>query len=216
MARSKLPHEYLAAALLAAAGLMGHAGPAPAQGPDRPSEPAARLAAPHRLVLDSAVSHVWFDGTSTFGAFSATTSSLDGWTELQGDALAGARGVVRLQAATLHTGIGLRDRHLRQELDTDRFPLITLTVDDVSTSAAVSGGAIPVVIRGALTVKGQTHPVSFGGTAALRGDTLTVDAKTPLTFTGLGMKPPTRMFGTTRVHDDFLLRFQGRFLRPRS
>jgi polyisoprenoid-binding protein YceI len=180
-------------------------------GPER----APRAAAPRRLQLDSTSSRVWFDGVGTFGAFTATTSSLEGWAELPESGLGDARGEIRMHPATLKTGIGLRDRHLRQELDTDRFPLITMAVERVSASATAAGGETSVVIQGALTVKGQAHAVSFSGTAALRGDTLAVQARTPLTFTALGMKPPTRMLGTTRVRDEFTLRFEGHFLPAR-
>ncbi len=170
---------------------------------------------PRRLQLDSTSSRVWFDGTSTFGAFTATTASIEGWAELPQGGLGDARGEIRVHAATLQTRIGLRDRHLRQELDTDRFPLIVMAVERVSASAAGAGEETPVVIQGALTVKGQAHTVTFSGTAALRGDTLAVQARTPLTFTALGMKPPTRLLGTTKVQDQFVLRFEGHFVPPR-
>ena len=176
---------------------------------------AQRADPPRRLQLDSSSSRVFFDGVGTFGAFSATTSSLEGWAELPESGLGDARGEIRMRPATLKTGIGLRDRHLRQELDTDHFPLITMTVERVSASAPGADGETPVLIQGALAVKGQAHAVSFSGTAALRGDTLAVQARSQLTFTALGMKPPTRMLGTTKVHDDFVLRFEGRFVPAR-
>ena len=175
----------------------------------------APRAVPRRLQLDSSSSRVWFDGVGTFGPFTATTSSLEGWAELPESGLGEARGEIRMHPATLKTGIGLRDRHLRQELDTDHFPLITMAVERVTASTLASGAETSVVIQGALTVKGQAHSVSFSGTAALRGDTLAVQARTPLTFTALGMKPPTRMLGTTRVHDEFVLRFEGHFVPAR-
>ena len=192
--------------------------------------PAAAQLPSGRLVLDSTTSRVWFDGTSTFGSFTATTASLAGWTELAGPRqVENARGEVDVRAATLKTGIGLRDRHLRQELDTDHFPLVTLIVDGVTrapaaapVAAAIAGAraealpaaadATPVVLHGSLTVKGQAHPVALAATAAFRGDTLVVVGRAPLRFTELGMKPPTKLFGAARVHDEFVLRFDGRFL----
>ncbi len=217
--RLEVHHRGVAETLLALALLAAASTALPPTAAAAPSTCAARAGrggAPRRLVLDSASSRVWFDGTSTFGAFSATTSSLDGWAELPESGLGDARGEIRMRPATLRTGIGLRDRHLRQELDTDRYPLITMTVQHVSASGPLGTGETAVVIQGVLTVKGQAHEVSFSGTAALRGDTLVVRARSPLTFTGLGMKPPTRLLGTTRVHDEFVLRFQGQFLAARA
>ncbi len=193
----------------------------PARRPAAPAAtqlPAGRLPAV-RLLLDSASSRVWFDGTSTFGAFTATSASLEGWAELAAPGqLADARGEVELHAATLRTGIGLRDRHLRDALDTDRFPLVTLAVDRVVPAQGVYAAAsegTPVVLHGTLTVKGQSHPVAFDATAAFHGDSLVVAGRAPLRFTGLGMKPPTRLLGSVRVHDEFVLRFDGRFLPAR-
>jgi len=172
-----------------------------------------------RLRLDSAASRVWFDGTSTFGAFTATTASLDGWAELPSDhVLAGAHGEVNVRAATLRTGIGLRDRHLREELDTDQYPLITVVVSRVAPPAlsATAAGATPVLLEGTLTVKGHAHPVTFEATADFHDDTLVVAGRAPLRFTDLGMKPPSKLFGSVRVHDDFVLRFEGHFLPAAS
>lgn len=180
--------------------------------------PARAQTAVTRLELDSASSRVWFDGTSTFGAFTATTSSLDGWAELApGRQTVGGRGEVHMRGANLKTGIGLRDRHLRHELDTDRYPLVTLTVERVDTgSGTAAPGETPVVLRGSLTVKGQPHPVSIDATTTFRGDTLVVRGQAPLRFTELGMNPPSKLLGAARVHDDFVLRLDGRFLPPRS
>lgn len=206
----------LAAALAALTLALSVAAASPAR---RPSPLPAQLPA-LRWPLDSASSRVWFDGTSTFGAFTATSASLEGWVELAAPGqLADARGEVSVRAATLRTGIGLRDRHLRDELDTDRFPLVTLAVERVLLAQAAYAGAsegTPVVLQGSLTVKGQPHPVSFDATAAFRGDTLVVVGRAPLRFRELGMKPPSKLLGSVKVHDDFVLRFDGRFLPPRS
>ncbi len=179
-----------------------------------PGSAGAQLPRP-RLRLDSAASRVWFDGTSTFGAFTATSASLSGWAELAAAAqLAGARGQVDVRAATLHTGIGLRDRHLRQELDTDRWPLVSLAVERVTVGpvAAAATGTTPVVLHGVLTVKGRGNAVAFEAAAGFRGDTLVVTGRVPLRFTDVGMKPPAKLLGSVKVHDDFVLRFDGRFL----
>lgn len=169
-----------------------------------------------RLALDTLASSVRFDGHATLGAFSATTRTLSGWAELSGGSIATGRGAVEVRAATLRTGIGLRDRHLRGELDTDHYPTIALTVDHV---LAAGGGAPavggPVVLEGTLTVKGTPHPVRLAATATLRGDILLVAGSSPLTFTQLGMKPPTRMLGMTRVQDAFVLAYDVRFTPTR-
>ncbi len=178
--------------------------------------PARAQAPARRFTVDSAASMVRFDGHATLGAFSATSHSLSGWAELADPArLTTGRGVVEVRAATLRTGIGLRDRHLRGELDTDRYPLITLAVERVLPGGTASGAAgQPVVLEGSFTVKGTMHAVRWPATAALRGDTLVVAGSTPLRFTELGMKPPTRML-VTHVQDEFVLVYDVHFVPAR-
>ncbi len=169
--------------------------------------------APRRLTVDTLASTVRFDGRSTLGAFSATTHTLAGWAEVTDARILSGRGAVEVRAATLRTGIGLRDRHLRSELDTDRYPTIGLTVEHVvAGDGAAAASGLPVVLEGTLTVKGTPHAVRFPATAALRGDTLVVAGRAPLTFTQLGMKPPTRLL-VTHVQDAFVLVYDIR-IRP--
>jgi polyisoprenoid-binding protein YceI len=166
-----------------------------------------------RFTVDTVTSSVRFEGHATLGAFTATTNSMSGWAELADPGhLTSGRGAVAVRAATLKTGIGLRDRHLRGELDTDHYPLITLSVERVLPGADGAAGGDPVVLEGALSVRGTPHAVRLGASAAVHGDTLVVAGSTPMRFTELGMKPPTRMLGTTRVRDEFVLGYDVRFV----
>ena len=128
--------------------------------------------------------------------------------------LTSGRGLVVVRAATLQTGIGLRDRHLRGELDTDRYPTITLNVERVLPANGGTAAVDPVVLEGSFTVKGVAHAVRWPATATLRGDTLVVTGSTPMRFTELGMKPPTRML-VTHVQDAFVLVYDIHFAPAR-
>ncbi len=182
------------------------------------SGPARGQASARRFTVDSATSVVRFDGHATLGSFAATTHSLSGWAELADPVrLTTGRGLVEVRAATLRTGIGLRDRHLRGELDTDRYPLISLSVEHVLPAGANGADASagqPVVLEGSVTVKGTMHAVRWPATAALHGDTLVVSGSTPMRFTELGMKPPTRML-VTHVLDEFVLVYDVHFTPAR-
>ena len=178
--------------------------------------PGRAQAAARRFTVDTASSSVRFDGHATMGAFSATTRTLSGWAEL-GDLahLTSGRGLVEVRAATFQTGIGLRDRHLRGELDTDRYPTITLNVARVLPASTAAASGDPVVLEGSFTVKGTAHAVRWPAMAALlRGDTLVVTGSTPMRFTELGMKPPTRML-VTHVQDEFVLVYDIHFAPAR-
>lgn len=99
------------------------------------------------------------------GAFTARATSISGWAELPDRARPTVgRGKVRVDAAALRTGIGLRARHLREELDTDHYPKITLVVNEVSPRAGgppASAGLKPVMLKGTFTVKVIPHLVAL-------------------------------------------------------
>jgi polyisoprenoid-binding protein YceI len=74
-------------------------------------------------------------------------------------------GVFRVGAASIDTKNNRRDTHLRSAdfFDSDNYPDITFTAEDI---APVGRG---VTVAGTLTVHDCTRPLSFDGTAAVRG-----------------------------------------------
>jgi polyisoprenoid-binding protein YceI len=70
----------------------------------------------------------------------------------------------QLDASSISTGVGLRDRHLRskQFLHTDQYPTIEFT------SRAVRQGPSGYEVSGTLTVHGQSKPVALFVDNALR------------------------------------------------
>jgi polyisoprenoid-binding protein YceI len=85
-----------------------------------------------------------------------------------------ARGTVTVDLKSLDTGIGLRDKHMRDNhLHADSFPAALFTVDSVS----LAGGTLPSLNAGeptALTIHGQmalhgvTKPLSIPAKATYR------------------------------------------------
>jgi polyisoprenoid-binding protein YceI len=69
-----------------------------------------------------------------------------------------SRGEIRIAAATLNTGVELRDNHLRSAdfFDAANHPEIVFTISDV---AAISDETYRVT--GHLTIRGTTRPVTF-------------------------------------------------------
>lgn len=70
-----------------------------------------------------------------------------------------SRFTVSIDAASVNTGNGTRDRHLRTSayLDVTHFALITF-VSTAITESKLAGG---FVVAGRLTIKGVTRPVEF-------------------------------------------------------
>jgi polyisoprenoid-binding protein YceI len=83
-----------------------------------------------------------------------------------------ARGEIRVDLASLKTGIDLRDRHMRENhLETNRYPEAVFTL----TSLALASGALAEGVRTAVQLK---------GTLKLHGVEHEITPETFLTYTG--------------------------------
>lgn len=82
------------------------------------------------------------------------------------DPAGGVTGVIRVVAASIDTKNTRRDTHLRSAdfFDSDNYPDITFTLDSI-TSADQN-----VTVTGTLTVRDRARPLTFDGTATVRGD----------------------------------------------
>lgn len=88
---------------------------------------------------------------------------------------------VEVELATLDTGIGMRNSHMRERhLQTDQFPLAVLTATAIKASSSPSlaaGQTVDVTIAGQFDLHGVTRPMEIAGTATLGQDGgLTVEA----------------------------------------
>jgi polyisoprenoid-binding protein YceI len=200
----------------------------------RPQQVAAPPAVPlaaARFALDSAGTHIGFEADATLGRFSGRATRFAGWADVS-DTLnfAGTRGHVEIEVASFRTGNGMRDGHLRGDLQADRHPRIVFeTTDvqpaDVATIDSMLAGivafsdsipALRVFITGQLTVRDSTREFRIPARVRLAGDTIRVRGRLATRFTELGMKPPSRMLGTVKVKDDIALLFDALFRRSAS
>jgi polyisoprenoid-binding protein YceI len=87
-----------------------------------------------------------------------TFGDVDGTLEIDEAAPTAARGTIRVQAASLSTGFGARDTHLRSPdfFDVERFPEITVAFDGVE---ALGGDRWRVTAD--LTIRDVTRPLTF-------------------------------------------------------
>jgi polyisoprenoid-binding protein YceI len=118
--------------------------------------------------------------------------------EFEGEDLGGVRGVLELRVADMHTGIGLRDTHMRRALSADSFPAIRFDLIGVDPGAS-RGDTVQVVFRGHLTIRGVTRTVSVPGSVVLLPGAVDVIASMPIDMREYGIEPPTRFFGAVRV-----------------
>ena len=129
----------------------------------------------------------WFGVIPVTGRFTA----LQGQLSMPHDGLDGATISVDVAAASIDSGIALRDRHLRgpRFLDSDRHPFISFR----STRIRPNDGAIHV--DGVLSLRGVEHPVAFhcvvdGPDGNGNGDTLSLHATLQVSRTRFGVGTP--------------------------
>ena len=99
-----------------------------------------------------------------------------------------------IDAASLDTGNGLRDRHLREDdfFHVEAHPDVRFTADDV-----VEPGNGTLLVEGELQAAGKEVPLSFDATIRELGDELEIEATTTVDQRLLGMtKSPLGMLRT--------------------
>jgi polyisoprenoid-binding protein YceI len=119
----------------------------------------------------------------------------------------GVEGTVTVASASIDTGNGRRDTHLRSAdfFDSDNHPDITFTAEAIRPSGH------GLAVTGALTVRDHTAPLSFDATASVEGDAeISLDAEMiinradfGLTWNLMGL---VSMNNTLTVHAVFIKR----------
>jgi polyisoprenoid-binding protein YceI len=127
------------------------------------------------------------------GAFEAKSTALSGTVGIEAGRPLAVRGEIALDLATIDTGIGLRNEHLRDKYlqisrgaGFDKAVLSSITLTD-ATGPDFEGRS---AFTGSLLLHGVSHPVS--GTAEFRRvpQGVRVEASFPLVLTDHGVEPP--------------------------
>lgn len=118
--------------------------------------------------------------------------------QFTGTDLSNVHGWVEFRVRDMHTGIGLRDTHMRNAMHADSFPTVRFELVGLDPGAA-RGDTTPTVFQGHLTIHGVTRTVRVPGTVVIRRGGADVEAGFPLDMREYGIEPPTRFFGAIRV-----------------
>jgi polyisoprenoid-binding protein YceI len=126
----------------------------------------AALLLPAKWKADAAKSQVSFTVKGPFGTVHGKFSGLKSDIKFDANDLSGSSVSASVDAKTVSTGVGLRNRDLRKKeewLDTDKYPLISFH----STKIEKKGNGY--VAMGDLTLKGKTKPVEIPFTFSGKG-----------------------------------------------
>lgn len=102
-----------------------------------------------------------------------------------------ADGKLKFTAPTtqFHTGIGLRDKHLREAIESEKHPATTLTVDKSAIKIPEAGSASGKA-TGSLTLHGVTRPTPFSYTVTKKGDAYQVHGELSVNILEHQIKKP--------------------------
>ena len=116
--------------------------------------------------IKSEESYIDFSARSTFTRVHGKIPGIQGEIKFSEDDLAGSKFNATLEPATLNTGNGKRDRHLKSAdfLDVEKFPKIKFTSKKIEKSG--DGYAV----TGDLTIKDVTKEITFPFTFANHGN----------------------------------------------
>jgi polyisoprenoid-binding protein YceI len=170
---------------------------------------------PAPIDVDSTSSRIWVKGTSSVRAWECQVPVFVTRIVANGDQpLAGVldgekaidSALVAIPSATMDCRNGQMTGHMKKALKTTEFDSITFAVKNYALAPADSG--MTVALEGALTLGGVTKDIAITALAKAGPEgTLQLTGKHELSMRDYGLKPPTLMFGTMKVHDKVTVGF---------
>lgn len=157
--------------------------------------PLARAAAPVRLILDPASSHIDVQVKVTIDSFTAHLATYQASVAVDPASHAVTAASLSFNWADLRTGNPDRDVQMNQWQDSATYPTGRFTV----TSVTPTGNAGVAQVKGTLELHGRTRPLAFPVTLRQHGAIETVDGATPVDYRDFGL-PIIRKFGLLKVH----------------
>lgn len=142
----------------------------------------------------SAKNMVKFISDAPVEDFEGVTDKIDGYLVYQGDDVTADSDLYfEVDLRTLDTGIGLRNRHMREDyLHTDRYPHAKFNGRIVEASP--SGGKTSVKVRGTMDIHGVQRPMEVKGSFSGSGDRLRIQTTFDVKLTDHKIEVPKFMF----------------------
>ena len=158
-------------------------------------------------------SRIWVEGTSSVRSYSCEAAAVLGSVDAAVPALVATslEGAVRgaevvVDVAGLDCGNGTMNDHMRKALKAGEHGTISFRLNDYRVVA--TGPEAQVQIDGVLVIAGKEQQVTIDGTATdAAAGALRVKGSHAIKMTDFGVKPPSLMLGTMKVHDPVKLNF---------
>jgi polyisoprenoid-binding protein YceI len=146
---------------------------------------------------------VKFISEATLENFEGVTANIDGYLLHQSDSLtSGSEVYFEVDLRTLDTGIGLRNRHMRENyLETDKYPMARYKGRIVK--AVPQGQYVAVSVDGKMFIHGMTQPLGVQGKLFPEQDGYRVQATSAIKLSDYKIPIPQLMF--MKISDDIRL-----------
>ncbi len=165
----------------------------------------------------SAKNLVKFISDAPFEDFEGITERIDGYVFWPGETLsdeidpAGSDIYFEIELASLKTGIGLRDKDMREDyLETDKYPYASYSAK-ISNIERLGENRFRIYSDGEFTVHGMSRPVSISATAIIDKATIKVNSEFEVRLTDYDIEIPKLLFlrinETIEIELEFHLKF---------
>ena len=168
----------------------------------------ARVEGDAVFAVDPRASQIRFDADAGWHTFTRAAGKFSGKVRVAtAFPAAGAEACLEGDAASITTGIEMRDERMRERhLHTDRFPTIRFTLTGLEHLASLGDGRYGGTLRGTLTLHGVTSPLATPAEARLDENQLSIQGQVPLRLSTFGIPAPSFLFVTMK--DEVLVRFR--------
>lgn len=160
------------------------------------------------------ISGVKIEGTSSIHAWVSTSDQVNGDMVLVSDAKSGKQIhslVLKVSVKSIKSGKGLMDSKTYDAFDSDKHPLITFQLTDVS-QFKLTGKDVDATVTGTLNMAGFTKKINIKSSGKTLSDgSIQFTGSVPLKMSDFKMKPPTAMMGALKTGDAVIIKFDVTF-----
>lgn len=166
---------------------------------EKPAAPAQTF-----YLVPGAEHRVRFEASHTFGTADGTLNVMEGQLIFDPQALEeGMSGRFTADVSSFDSGIGLRDRHMKNDyLETDTYPTAVFELDDARPTILKSStaDATHIAVAGTMTLHGVTRKLPVRAELVANGDQYTITSSFSIRLTDFNIDPPR--WTIQRVQDE--------------
>ena len=148
--------------------------------------------------FDTSNGHAEVEGATSVTTYTGASDQLEGIVDLNADTL-----YFELPLKSIKTGISLRDQHMRDALEVEKYPKTRFS-GKIIDGFPQKGETVQTSVRGDYTIHGVTKQIEITGTIKWQDGQLLIKGSFPVKITEYDIEPPTVMFMS--VYDEHEIR----------